>query len=318
VTLYECAGTVAAGTTITDWRCIRPAGAAITGGTITNWYGVDVVEPAIGTNRRGIRLGLATGGGIRRNLEVTGTAFSTFAGELFMNNGVALNLGSVAGNRVQLLRSAAGVLRMIGAGGANNEGLDWDFDTAAANNVEVTSSTGAGLQLNLAALSIGTSSADPTANWQVLFAPGAKTVTAGGDFSRRLFSASASVTINAALSNFFTDTINDPFGTIGTGSVVNAGNMLIQTAPSIGTNRYGLLITSNPSGGTLNYAFRQSNASARARFDGRLDINRGIALGGGAAATLGTIGGSGPTAAAQAQWVEIDVGGVAHWIPVWT
>ena len=86
----------------------------------------------------------------------------------------------------------------------------------------------------------------------------------------------------------------------------------------MGTNRYGLLITSNPSGGTLNYAFRQSNASARARFDGRLDINRGIALGGGAAATLGTIGGSGPTAAAQAQWVEIDINGVAHWIPVWT
>ena len=33
--------------------------------------------------------------------------------------------------------------------------------------------------------------------------------------------------------------------------------------------------------------------------------------------TLGTIGGAGPTATAQAQWVEIDIGGVAHWIPVW-
>lgn len=52
--------------------------------------------------------------------------------------------------------------------------------------------------------------------------------------------------------------------------------------------------------------------------NGRLDINRGIALGAGAAATLGTIGGSGPTVAAQAQWVEIDINGVAHWIPVWT
>jgi hypothetical protein len=50
----------------------------------------------------------------------------------------------------------------------------------------------------------------------------------------------------------------------------------------------------------------------------RLDINNGIALGGGAAATLGTIGGTGPTAAAQAQWVEIDIGGTPHWIPVWT
>jgi len=50
----------------------------------------------------------------------------------------------------------------------------------------------------------------------------------------------------------------------------------------------------------------------------RLDIDRGIALGGGAAPTLGTIGGTGPTAAAQAQWVEIDINGTAHWIPVWT
>ena len=51
--------------------------------------------------------------------------------------------------------------------------------------------------------------------------------------------------------------------------------------------------------------------------DTRLDINNGIALGGGAAPTLGTIGGSGPGTAAQAQWVEIDIGGTPHWIAVW-
>jgi hypothetical protein len=42
------------------------------------------------------------------------------------------------------------------------------------------------------------------------------------------------------------------------------------------------------------------------------------ALGGGAAATLGTIGGTGPTAAGQALWIECEVGGVTHWIPAWT
>ena len=41
-------------------------------------------------------------------------------------------------------------------------------------------------------------------------------------------------------------------------------------------------------------------------------------LTGGAAATLGTIGGSGPTAAAQAQWLQIEIGGVTHWLPAWT
>lgn len=43
-----------------------------------------------------------------------------------------------------------------------------------------------------------------------------------------------------------------------------------------------------------------------------------IALGGGAAPTLGTIGGSGPATAAQYRWMRLlDSGGVAFWIPVW-
>lgn len=50
----------------------------------------------------------------------------------------------------------------------------------------------------------------------------------------------------------------------------------------------------------------------------RCDFQTNQALGGGAAATLGTIGGSGPTAAAQAQWLEIEIGGVVHWVPAWT
>lgn len=45
--------------------------------------------------------------------------------------------------------------------------------------------------------------------------------------------------------------------------------------------------------------------------------NGNPALGGGAAATLGTIGGSGPAAAAQASWIKIYIGTTAHWIPVW-
>ena len=48
------------------------------------------------------------------------------------------------------------------------------------------------------------------------------------------------------------------------------------------------------------------------------DFQTNQALGGGAPATLGTIGGAGPTAAAQAQWLEIEIGGVVHWVPAWT
>lgn len=42
-----------------------------------------------------------------------------------------------------------------------------------------------------------------------------------------------------------------------------------------------------------------------------------IGLGGGAAATLGTIGGSGPTAAGQAGWMKTVLNGVTVFIPAW-
>lgn len=44
-------------------------------------------------------------------------------------------------------------------------------------------------------------------------------------------------------------------------------------------------------------------------------VNR--ALGGGAAPIFGTIGGSGPTVAAQNSWMEYVQGGATYWIPVW-
>ena len=37
--------------------------------------------------------------------------------------------------------------------------------------------------------------------------------------------------------------------------------MIIQTSVNAGTNRYGMLITTNPSGGTLNYALRVTGAT---------------------------------------------------------
>lgn len=40
-------------------------------------------------------------------------------------------------------------------------------------------------------------------------------------------------------------------------------------------------------------------------------------LGGGAAATLGTIGGSGPVSAAQNSWIQITSNAGAYWVPVW-
>ena len=51
------------------------------------------------------------------------------------------------------------------------------------------------------------------------------------------------------------------------------------------------------------------------------DIRWGVALiglGGGAAPTLGTIGGTGPTIAGQNSWMRvIDTAGEAFWLPAW-
>lgn len=51
--------------------------------------------------------------------------------------------------------------------------------------------------------------------------------------------------------------------------------------------------------------------------DGGLEIAGPVALGGGAPATLGTIGGDGPTLAVQAEWLEIEVNGASRWIATW-
>lgn len=85
-------------------------------------------------------------------------------------------------------------------------------------------------------------------------------------------------------------------------------------------------------------AFLKSDASANFRLDadgsidfapnntvalslttgGLVDIKNGnTALGGGAAPTLGTIGGSGPASAAQHSWQKIKIAGVDSYVPVW-
>ncbi len=119
------------------------------GGTVGTLHCIDIVNiPAAGiTNLRGINSAMASGSFIRH----TGVAPSEFAGDVHMNNGVSLVLGTAGGNRVEMLRPSAGVARIIGVGGTFNEGLDFDFD-GASNVVAVTSSTGAGLQIGTTTL----------------------------------------------------------------------------------------------------------------------------------------------------------------------
>ena len=184
------------------------------------------------------------------------------------------------------------------------------FDTSGGNTVSE-------YNFNALKVSFGAQSG-AVGNQKFPFVSGAETITVAGDYSGMLWTYAANDTLNAAIGTYATATWNAGTPTIGTGSLTNNTVMLIGGNPGAASNdRTALRIISNPTGGAgVNAALYVT--AGLSRFDGRVDINNGIALGGGAGATLGAIGGSGPTAAAQAQWVEIDIGGVAHWIPVWT
>jgi hypothetical protein len=69
--------------------------------------------------------------------------------------------------------------------------------------------------------------------------------------------------------------------------------------------------------GAANRLDLASGDSLKLNGTGQLDHAVNDALGGGAAATLGTIGGTGPTAAAQSKWIRVKVAGVDHWVAAW-
>ncbi len=236
------------------------------GGTVGTFTAYEIVDVTGPSTIYGINSAMSTGTFIRH----TGAAVSEFAGDLHMNNGISLVLGTPGANRVDLLRPAAGTLRMIGVGGTNNEGLDWDFD-AFPNNVSITSPTGASLNFDTSEIAFGPSTvADGTNNWVFAFSPGLRATNLAGDYSEVLFTSSSAISVGHAITNFATWTINAPTISLTGGSIVDAANVLIQTSMSQGTNRYGLLVTSNPVGGTLNYCARFQGA-AGVLIDGPLD-----------------------------------------------
>jgi len=307
--LVTCFVNATVGTaTITTVNYFAPKAPVLTaGGTIGTLSVMQIPNiPAAGiTAIRGINSSMANGFFIFH----VGVAPSFFNGEVRVGDGVPVRFGGDPGAGVELTRSSAGVLRMIGDGGANDEGMDIDFD-GTVDVVEFSSSTGAGFKWSpsgaadaAATLAFGDGlTPDGTSNWWLAWSPAARSVQLAGDWFDVLFSPGANVDlVGNAMGRVATMQLVEPGITLSGGSVVSAATLIIANAPTEGT--------------ALNAALWVS--SGLSRFDGRVDINNGIALGGGVAALLGTIGGAGPTVAAQAQWVEIDVGGVAHWIAVW-
>jgi hypothetical protein len=81
--------------------------------------------------------------------------------------------------------------------------------------------------------------------------------------------------------------------------------------------RIVLQTQANNAGGLVSHVQLMEDGDLEVLSTAYLDIKRSQALGGGATATLGTIGGSGPTAAAQNLWVEIKAGNTVTWLAGW-
>jgi hypothetical protein len=121
-------------------------------------------------------------------------------------------------------------------------------------------------------------------------------------------------------------------GTNGDARIYYDGTNLIIDPNAIGAGRVYIGVTANDtlrlatlefgadvslSRGAANRLDLASGDSLKLNGAGQLDHAVSDALGGGAAATLGTIGGTGPTAAAQSKWIRVKVAGVDHWVAAW-
>lgn len=96
----------------------------------------------------------------------------------------------------------------------------------------------------------------------------------------------------------------------GGASTVTCGINIATFAAGAGTTTAaGLRIAAAPTGGSANYSLWVDAGITR--------LDSAVALGGGSAATLGTIGGSGPATAAQNEWIEIHTQNGQRWVPAW-
>lgn len=134
--------------------------------------------------------------------------------------------------------------------------FNWAVDTEFTLNAQLGFSLGAQLGAN--------------GNQFGNFVAAGQTITIGGGFSTFLLTHASNDTVDAALSQHAAWTINAATPTIGTGSIVDSVGLLVGGNPNVGTNRYGVHVLSNPTGGTLNYCARFQGA-AGVRIDGILE-----------------------------------------------
>ena len=191
-----------------------------------------------------IRSQLASGTN-KRFLDHTGTAQSRLRGQLLFDTDLTgITFG--AGNDLQ-----------VGWGGAGF--WFWQFNASAdqmrwsnpsALRFLLSGATAGTLELNFdcARFSLGAQTG-AVGNQVGVFVAGTRTVSIGGEWSDFLLTQAGNITVDAGMGLVAGWTINAPSITLGTGSVTTACGLNVGGNPSQGTNRVGLRIISNPSGG---------------------------------------------------------------------
>jgi len=203
------------------------------------YVGLDVDNITFGTGAKiAVRSALANVGS-NRFLQNDGTAISTFAGLIRMNDGVNIQWGT--SNGVQIQRVGASRIQLSDYAGITNN--TWDFSNA---NSSVIGGTEA-IQINTPFISLGTSLPGASNGWFLNIAAPAQSVGGGVDFANCLNSPGGIVNFTALRTNFAQWTVNAPSSS-GT-APTHAANMIVQTSVGHGVNRYGIRLTANPGEG---------------------------------------------------------------------
>ena len=258
LTLYDLPNVPAAGiSTLTGIR------SAMSSGTFMSHTGTAAAN-------FGGSIGLATGAGavdwsishLAANIATLGTGDSLriSTGSLRFGSAGSVGLASVAANRLDL--EAGDSFRISATGSLQFGGTVAQISTTTADQMQIESDH----------LAFGATVPAGTESWQVAFGPAAVATTGVAvDFSRVLFSPDGALTLNHAVTNASGFLINDPILAAGTGSATHAANLIIGSPVTQGTNRYGVYIIANPSGGGgVNHSLR---AAGSVLFDDSLEID---------------------------------------------
>jgi hypothetical protein len=149
------------------------------------------------------------------------------------------------------------------------------------------------------------------------FKPNATVATSGAAIFFRLTpEAATGQTLSTEINGFAYDTFTRQWAT---GALATQREFVV-SAPTyafVGASTITTAATLYVSGAPIAGANATITTAHAAWFGAKIRVDAAVALGGGGAPTFGTIGGTGPAAAAQNEWIEIHTQNGKRFVPAW-